>query len=202
MDHASPEKYLGSAAERAPEVAPSNKPLLAHEDSDGLQIIGDDSQKEVIEKMEHVPSSGAVAHLERPSWRRKKMIWLAIAVGIVAAISVVVGLGVHFGIRHRNTSEDAQSTSLSPSSQTKLATADSTPPQSTPTIKTVCTSTFIPSRTMAAEATPSVYIDGELGFFQQGNSQTPLCARPDCPDGYRKVFWDFGCPDGKWKCCI
>lgn len=23
-----------------------------------------------------------------------------------------------------------------------------------------------------------------------------------CPSGYRSVFWDEGCPNGKWRCCI
>ncbi|KAL1993912.1 hypothetical protein VTN49DRAFT_2581 [Thermomyces lanuginosus] len=42
-----------------------------------------------------------------------------------------------------------------------------------------------------------------IGCAQQGTPSKPaICAKPNCPSGYRSVFWDFGCPDGSWKCCI
>lgn len=63
--------------------------------------------------------------------------------------------------------------------------------------------------TLAApsEATPGEAIapveKRDIGCAQQGTPSKPaICARPNCPSGYRSVFWDFGCPDGSWKCCI
>ncbi|KAL1971425.1 hypothetical protein VTN31DRAFT_2357 [Thermomyces dupontii] len=64
-------------------------------------------------------------------------------------------------------------------------------------------------QTLAApsEATPGEAIapveKRDIGCAQQGTPSKPaICARPNCPSGYRSVFWDFGCPDGSWKCCI
>ncbi|KXT15231.1 hypothetical protein AC579_1369 [Pseudocercospora musae] len=56
----------------------------------------------------------------------------------------------------------------------------------------------------AATAEPIGPATKDLGCLEQGNpdKQAPLCAQPNCPSGYRSVFWDFGCPDGMWKCCI
>ncbi|CEJ80335.1 hypothetical protein VHEMI00524 [[Torrubiella] hemipterigena] len=42
-----------------------------------------------------------------------------------------------------------------------------------------------------------------VGCYQQGTPRKPaICAIPNCPGGYRPVFWDFGCPDDSWKCCV
>ncbi|KAJ5143717.1 uncharacterized protein N7515_002504 [Penicillium bovifimosum] len=42
-----------------------------------------------------------------------------------------------------------------------------------------------------------------LGCYQQGTPSRPaMCHKPKCPSNRRSVFWDFGCPDGSWKCCI
>ncbi len=42
-----------------------------------------------------------------------------------------------------------------------------------------------------------------IGCAQQGTPRKPaVCYKPNCPSNYRSVFWDFGCPDGSWKCCI
>ncbi|KAF8983568.1 hypothetical protein BDQ17DRAFT_1252995 [Cyathus striatus] len=42
-----------------------------------------------------------------------------------------------------------------------------------------------------------------IGCDQQGTPHKPAeCAKPNCPSGYRSVFWDYGCPDHSWKCCI
>ncbi|KAL4724378.1 hypothetical protein ACLX1H_008992 [Fusarium chlamydosporum] len=42
-----------------------------------------------------------------------------------------------------------------------------------------------------------------VGCAQQGTPSRPaMCWKPNCPSNRRSVFWDFGCPDGTWKCCI
>ncbi|GFF74863.1 hypothetical protein IFM47457_11348 [Aspergillus lentulus] len=42
-----------------------------------------------------------------------------------------------------------------------------------------------------------------VGCYQQGTPSRPaMCWKPKCPSNRRSVFWDFGCPDGSWKCCI
>jgi hypothetical protein len=46
-------------------------------------------------------------------------------------------------------------------------------------------------------------VAADIGCYQQGTPRKPaVCAKPNCPGGYRSVFWDWGCPDGSWKCCI
>ncbi|KXN83770.1 hypothetical protein AN958_01097 [Leucoagaricus sp. SymC.cos] len=35
----------------------------------------------------------------------------------------------------------------------------------------------------------------------EGNARGSICVFGDCPDGWRSVFYDYGCPDGA-KCCI
>ncbi|KAJ5104993.1 hypothetical protein NUU61_002340 [Penicillium alfredii] len=42
-----------------------------------------------------------------------------------------------------------------------------------------------------------------VGCYQQGTKSKPaMCYKPNCPSDRRSVFWDFGCRDGSWKCCI
>lgn len=151
MDHAYPEVYLGAAAERAPEVAPSNKPLLAHEDSDGLQVIEHTGQKEGFRRERHEPCDGALKNTDRTPRRRKMLIWLAVGVTTVIALTVAVSLGVHFGKQSRNASEELQTSSPLQSSHTTLSAATSKPSTLTTSIETPSTSTSILSRTMAAE---------------------------------------------------
>ncbi|CAI6085957.1 unnamed protein product [Clonostachys chloroleuca] len=42
-----------------------------------------------------------------------------------------------------------------------------------------------------------------VGCKQQGTPSRPaMCHKPKCPSNRRSVLWDYGCPDGSWKCCI
>ncbi|KAM3462402.1 hypothetical protein MY5147_005749 [Beauveria neobassiana] len=42
-----------------------------------------------------------------------------------------------------------------------------------------------------------------IGCAQQGTPRRPaMCWKPNCPSNRRSVYWDFGCPDRSWKCCI
>lgn len=75
-----------------------------------------------------------------------------------------------------------------------LAAALITSITATPTSESVAP---IPALNDASKAS------SEVGCYQQGTPRKPaICAKPNCPGGYRSVFWDFGCPDGTWKCCI
>ncbi|KAM0670238.1 hypothetical protein ACQRIU_000633 [Beauveria bassiana] len=45
--------------------------------------------------------------------------------------------------------------------------------------------------------------DHRIGCAQQGRPGRPaICYKPDCPRNRRSVYWDFGCPNSHWKCCI
>lgn len=41
----------------------------------------------------------------------------------------------------------------------------------------------------------------ELSCQAQGNARGARCEWGGCPDGWRSVFWDYGCQDGQY-CCI
>ncbi|KAJ4147194.1 hypothetical protein LMH87_001734 [Akanthomyces muscarius] len=42
-----------------------------------------------------------------------------------------------------------------------------------------------------------------VGCKQQGTPSRPaMCHKPRCPSNRKSVFWDYGCRDGSWTCCI
>lgn len=94
----------------APEVdhsAPSGLIPLQH-DEEGLQVIEVDS-KITVERIEDEKEATAES-LPIRTPRRKRLLWACIALVSLFFIALAVGLGVHFGMKKRQTNPSAVTT--------------------------------------------------------------------------------------------
>lgn len=88
--------HLGPRENYAPEVAPSDQPVLHHHDSEGLQAKEDDS-KVVVEQVETTEDKEVLA----PAAPRRRKRWILaglFTIVLVVGLSTGLGVGLRSGI--------------------------------------------------------------------------------------------------------